>query len=151
MLFNFDIMFKLVENIDINGERPYYWIVGSCYGGESKRDNFEKFIKEGRWEDGWGVSGNDKNKKFLLDIKKGDYLLLKSSFAIKNITYTRLKAIGIVKAKSASNFYSFLITWYDDEFLPKDFANISYRKTIEIARKDILLDYAKGFIKSLNQ
>jgi 5-methylcytosine-specific restriction enzyme B len=124
-----------------------FWAVGSSFGGTE--DQTKDFIKNNYWRDGWGLSGDDRNKDILLQIKKGDILIMKSS-ATKGVghatSFTKVKAIGKITGKA--NHYTFLVKWYETKLLPKDFDDIWYSKTIEKLRSDELLKFVKDFIKS---
>src|SRR5258708_14677092 len=105
-----------------------YWAVGSSYGGT--RDQTSKFLANSQWIDGWGVSKDDRNKSILEQVQTNDILAMKSS-ATKGlnhaITFTKLKAIGIVLSKM--NYYTFSVKWYRTERFPLDFDGLRYAKT----------------------
>jgi 5-methylcytosine-specific restriction protein B len=123
-----------------------FWAVGSSFDGTD--DKTKDFITNNYWRDGWGLSNDDRNKEILVQIKKGDILVMKSSSTKGKghlTSFTKVKAIG--KIKGRVNYYTFLVTWYDTKSLPKDFDSIWYSKTVEKLREDVLLSYVKDFIK----
>ena len=113
-----------------------YWAVGACYNGTD--DKSEVFINDGVWIDGYGEEGNDKYSKILSEIKIGDVLILKSK-GVKNrqVPFTRVKAIGVVKQKI--KHYEFSVKWKCDKNFPIDFGTILYMDTISKLRDDKLL------------
>ena len=127
-----------------------FWAVGAAFNnGES--DMTEYFVKNNIWYDNYAANNDYRNKDVLNEINDGDIFLIKSSAtkgANHDITFTRLKAIGI--AVSKENDYTFGVNWLDIDELPKDFNNISYRKTIEKMRDDEMLKYAMNIIDNIN-
>ena len=120
-----------------------YWAVGANWGGNE--DVSSEFIEKNIWYDGYAANEDDRDKYALENVKKGDFLLMKSS-ATKGAghatTFTKLKAIGEVIEKE--NYYSFKVKWLPIKELPKDFDGISYRKTIEQMRDDEMLNFAQS-------
>ncbi|MBP8114445.1 MAG: hypothetical protein KAY50_03750 [Chitinophagaceae bacterium] len=142
-------MQKIIDNINFQSDKVEYWAAGSSFGGT--RDQTETFIENGIWQDGWGKSGDDKNKQILSLIKKGDYLFMKSSATHgvgHKISFTKLKAIGEVIGKIKDNYYTFRVKWYVNN-LPKNFDGIWYSNTIEPMRDDEMLKYGKSIILTL--
>jgi MoxR-like ATPase len=127
-----------------------YWAVGASWSG--KDDVTPEFLEKGIWFDGYADNGDDRNKDLLEQVNIGDILLMKSS-ATKgsnhDITFTRLKGIGKIAGKE--DYYSFKVKWHDVKDLPKDFDHISYRKTIEPMRDDIMLEFVKQNINKINE
>ena len=122
-----------------------YWAVGSSYGGVN--DQTKKFLVENVWIEGWGLSDDNRNKRVLDEIQIDDILAMKSSAtkgAGHSITFTKLKAIGIVTDRI--NYFTFTVNWLDTNNLPIDFDGIRYGKTIEPLRNDELLKYIKGIL-----
>jgi hypothetical protein len=141
-------MIEIIDNLELYGQRPYYWLVGSCFGGDAERNQITRFLNNNIWEDGWGKSGDERNRELLSNVRVGDYFLLKSCFAQNATSITRLKRIGRVSGKSQSNYYTFLIKWYNEQYEATNFKNISYRVTIEMVRNDELLAFAKDYIQA---
>lgn len=121
-----------------------FWAVGASHEGN---DVSKEFLSEGIWFDGYAEAGDIRNQDLLNEVQIGDFLLMKSSFTKgpnHSITCTQLKGIG--KIVNKKDYYSYVVEWYDDKDLPKDFNGISYRKTIENVREDEMLNYAKQLI-----
>jgi len=123
-----------------------FWAVGSSFGGGT--DNMsEEFLEEAYWYDGYAEE-NDLRYKHLLDsVKVNDILLLKSCATRgpnHSISFTRLKAIG--RVTEIINFYTYSVSWLDNEELPLDFDDISYMKTIELMRDDEMKRYVVDFL-----
>src|SRR5690606_21185669 len=57
----------------------------------------------------------------------------------RKISFTKVKAIGVVKKKIAS--HKFLVDWISNNQLPMDFEQIWYSQTIESIREDALKTY----------
>lgn len=112
-----------------------YWAVGASWGGTE--DVSGEFFKKKIWYDGYAHHGDEQNKSMLDAVSVGDVLIMKSS-ATKgkghSVTFTKVKGIGIITDKI--NWYRFKVNWLDVKNLPKDFDNISYRKTIEQLREN---------------
>ncbi len=76
------------------------WFVGATFGGED--DQFERFIKEGIWENGY----DDKLLNVVKSIRKGEHIAIKSTYIRKRnlsfdnrerpVSVMKIKAIGIV-------------------------------------------------------
>ena len=122
-----------------------YWAVGSSYGGID--DHTEEFLANSQWVEGWGVMGDTQNQRKLEEVEIGDILVMKSS-ATRGvnhaITFTRIKAIGIVLNKV--NYFTFSVKWFNTIKFPLDFDGIRYSRTIEQLREDNLKSYVKQFI-----
>lgn len=122
-----------------------YWVVGASF--DRTQDVSNDFIQNSIWYDGYAQNGNDVNRKLLENVEEGDVLLMKSSStkgAGHKTSFVKLKGIGIIMSKE--EYYSFKVKWLKINQLPKDFDNISYRQTIEEARDDSMLEYAKNII-----
>jgi len=122
-----------------------YWAVGAAFDTD---DMTSIFLENSNWYDGYADSGDERNKSVLIQIEIGDVLLMKSSAtkgAGHSLTFTKLKAIGIVDEKK--DYYSFSVRWLFVNELPLDFDGISYRKTVEMMRNDNMLLYAKQLIE----
>ncbi len=123
-----------------------YYAVGALFKSGNE-DMTDYFIANNKWYDGYASNGDNRNEKILNEIKEGDILLLKSS-ATKgtnhDITFTRLKGLGIVIDRE--NYFTFKVNWLKSNEIPKDFDNISYRKTIELMRDDEMLRFVKNII-----
>ena len=118
-----------------------YWAVGSSFGGTD--DRTQEFIKNENWFDGKYDQGDHINENYLKDIRVGDILVMKSS-ATKgkghSITFTKVKAIGIVNELLNTHYYK--VMWLSNlNELPLDFDGISYRKIIEPLRNDKIKEY----------
>jgi 5-methylcytosine-specific restriction protein B len=119
-----------------------YWVVGATHG--ETKDVSKEFLDKNIWYDGYAEEGDERDKDTLKELKVGDILLMKSSSTKgpnHSITFTKLKGIGKIIEKV--EYYSFKVQWTSIKNLPLDFDGISYRKTIELAREDQMLDYAK--------
>lgn len=127
-----------------------FWAVGAAFNSEES-DMTDYFIENNIWYDNYAANNDNRNEKNLNEVNNGDIFLIKSS-ATKgvnhDITFTRLKAIGKVINKKDN--YTFNINWLKIDDLPKDFNNISYRKTIEKMRDDEMLKYAMNIIDNNN-
>lgn len=137
--------------IDSNVKIPeQYWAVGSSYGGTDDQTN--KFLANNEWIEGWGRLNDNRLESVLETVNVGDIFAMKSSAtkgANHHLTFTKLKAIGIVNSRS--NYYTFSVKWYNSKRFPLDFNGIRYSKTIESLRDDDLLKFVKDFILKLKQ
>jgi len=118
-----------------------YWAVGATHG---ETDVSKEFLEKNIWYDGYAEDGDVRDKNTLEEVEVGDILLMKSSSTKgpnHSITFTKLKGIGKIIEKE--DYYSFKVEWIKIKDLPLDFNGISYRKTIESAREDEMLNYAK--------
>ena len=126
-------------------DKKYYAVGASFKSGNE--DMTGDFITSRKWYDGYASNGDNKNQKILDEIKEGDVFLLKSS-ATKgvnhDITFTRLKRVGVVVDRE--NDFTFNVNWLKLDEIPKDFDNVSYRKTIEIMRDDEMLRFVKNIM-----
>jgi 5-methylcytosine-specific restriction protein B len=134
---------------EIQSLREYFWAVGSSFGGTKDYTNF--FLSKSIWEDGWGKSGDPVNKPTLDMIKKGDYLLMKSSSTKgtgHKVSFTKLKAVGKITGRVKHNYFTFLVDWnvINRDIFPKDFNGIWYSKTVEAMRNDEMLNFVKRLI-----
>lgn len=123
-----------------------FWAVGSSFGATD--DQTKDFLVNNYWRDGWGIINDERNKGELVQVQKGDYLVMKSSATRgrgHNISFTRIKAIGKITGKA--NYFTFFVKWFSGKPFPKDFDNIWYSKTIERLREDELSRFVKVFIK----
>lgn len=75
-----------VENLIEKFNRKLF-LVGSTWG---KNDQIDRFIQESIWENGY----DDRYIEIVNSIKKGDLLLMKSTFARNNKSILRIKAYG---------------------------------------------------------
>jgi len=125
-----------------------YWAVGSSYGGTDDQTN--RFLSNSAWIEGWGEHNDDRLKPILETVNVGDVFAMKSS-ATKGVnhhlTFTKLKAIGIVTGRS--NYFTFSVKWYNSKRFPLDFDGLRYSRTIESLRDDYLLKFVKSFISKL--
>ena len=126
-------------------DKKYYAVGASFKSGNE--DMTVDFITSRKWYDGYASNGDNRNQKILDEIKEGDVFLLKSS-ATKgvnhDITFTRLKRVGVVFDRE--NDFTFNVNWLKLDEIPKDFDNVSYRKTIEIMRDDEMLRFVKNIM-----
>ena len=126
-------------------DKKYYAVGASFKSGNE--DMTGDFITSRKWYDGYASNGDNRNQKILDEIKEGDVFLLKSS-ATKgvnhDITFTRLKRVGVVVDRE--NDFTFNVNWLKLDEIPKDFDNVSYRKTIEIMRDDEMLRFVKNIM-----
>ncbi len=139
-------MSENIDTLELEVDKISYWAVGVSLGKTS--DHSKEFLKNKIWQDGWASMNDERNKDILSQIKKGDYLLMKSSSkkGIGNtLAITKLKGIGRITGKA--NYYTFFVNWLENPALPKNFENILYSNPVEMMREDWLLDYAKSFIK----
>ena len=119
-----------------------FWAVGSSFSGTD--DKTEEFIKNSNWFDGKYANGDEVNESLLESIKVGDVLIMKSSSTKgkdHSITFTKLKAYGIVKEKK--NINDFTIEWKQNQNFPLDFDGVSYRKLIAPLREDEIYFFIK--------
>ena len=135
---------------ELQEEQTNFWAVGSTLTGSKDHSKF--FIDKGIWEDGQGRSGNPINKPALDQIKKGDYLLMKSSSAKNtepNKSITKLKAVGKVIGRIKDNYFTFRVAWElgEPHTFPKEFKGIWYDKTVEPMKADEMLRFARKIIK----
>ena len=113
------------------------WAVGSSFG--STKDMTSEFISDRVWYDGYAESDDERYKEILLKIAVGDYLVMKSSSTKgkgHKTSFTKVKAIGRVRSKSS--YYQFDVDWIKVYNPAIEFDDISYRKTIELIRLDII-------------
>lgn len=133
------------EYLKGRSDKKYYAVGASFKSGNE--DMTGDFITSRKWYDGYASNGDNKNQKILDEIKEGDVFLLKSS-ATKgvnhDITFTRLKRVGVVVDRE--NDFTFNVNWLKLDEIPKDFDNVSYRKTIEIMRDDEMLRFVKNIM-----
>ena len=128
-------------------DKKYYAVGASFKSGNE--DMTGDFITSRKWYDGYASNGDNRNQKIIDEIKEGDVFLLKSS-ATKgvnhDITFTRLKRVGVVVDRE--NDFTFNVNWLKLDEIPKDFDNVSYRKTIEIMRDDEMLRFVKNIMNN---
>jgi hypothetical protein len=125
-----------------------YWAVGADWKDNGSQE--DRFLQQGIWEDGYGVSSNEKYRKLLEQISVGDILLMKSAStkgSNHKISFTKLKRIG--KVTHINSWYSFGVEWLNIQGLPKDFENVTYRPTIQRMRNDEMLHFAKNMIEGI--
>ncbi len=127
-----------------------FWAVGSSLTG--KKDHTKFFIENNIWEDEAAKNGDPVNKEVLDTIKKGDYLLMKTSSKKESgpgRTFTKLKAVGKVVGRVKDNYYTFFVAWdkRDIHTLPKEFNGIWYSKVVEPVKDDEMLRYARKIIR----
>lgn len=123
-----------------------YWAVGATH---RNTDVSKVFLDQGIWYDGYAEIGDDQNRNILNQIAIGDLILMKSSStkgANHSIAFTKLKGVGKVISKKAYHYFN--VKWYDIDELPKDFEGVSYRKTIESLRYDVILKFVQSVIKN---
>ena len=123
-----------------------YWAVGSTFDG--KEDISNDFFSKKEWYDGYAENGNLQYKNYLTKVEVGDILIMKSSATRgqgHKITFTRIKGVGIVKEKK--DWYWFGVEWINLSEEALDIDGVSYRKTFEPLREDILKDYVIKLIK----
>ncbi len=139
----------VLEIIDFKFPRQY-WAAGASYYGTD--DQTSRFLASKQWVEGWGTMQDARNKTVLDRIQEGDILAMKSSAtkgANHAITFTKLKAVGIVQKRE--NYYTFSVKWYRSQRFPIDFDGVRYSKTIEELRDDDLLRFVKDFILKIER
>ena len=127
-----------------------FWAVGSSFSGTD--DKTEEFIKNSNWFDGKYANGDEVNESLLESIKVGDVLIMKSSSTKgkdHSITFTKLKAYGIVKEKK--NINDFTIEWKQNQNFPLDFDGVSYRKLIAPLREDEIYFFIKKEVDKIKK
>ena len=87
-----------------NTEQRPYWFVGASYGGTE--DQTERFLREGIWENGWGVYGDDRLFGKVNSMRPGDRIAIKSTYIRKNglpfdnngkyVSTMAIKAVGTI-------------------------------------------------------
>ncbi len=140
-------LYWITETKIIKTERKY-WAVGADWKDDGSQE--DRFLQQGLWEDGYGISSNEKYRKLLEQISVGDILLMKSAStkgSNHKISFTKLKKIG--KVTYIRNWYSFSVEWLDIQGLPKDFENVTYWPTIQRMRNDDMLHFAKNMVEGI--
>ena len=90
------------------------WIVGTAYGGTD--DQTPRLLREGIWENGWGVYGDDRLLEQVNSMRPGDRIAIKAVFAQKrNLPFPNpgeytvggmyIKAIGVVTNNPGDGIY----------------------------------------------
>jgi 5-methylcytosine-specific restriction enzyme B len=134
--FTNKIFRKLGFQISIKANSINYYAVGTVwYTGNIGDDQTERFITNGIW-----VNGKDDKKSIHItkEVKKGDLLALKSSFATKQgKSILRVKCIGEV-IHNENDGENLVVKWQDD-FKSFDIEGLGkYRSTIDrVAKEDI--------------
>ncbi|RPD39428.1 P-loop NTPase fold protein [Chitinophaga barathri] len=77
---------KFLSGFDCN-----FFLVGSFWGADN--DQTERFIEKSIWEKG---HDDETYSPIINDVRKGDILIIKSTFARNGISYLKIKAVGIV-------------------------------------------------------
>ena len=99
-----------MEILSIHDFPRQYWAVGSSFGGV--RDQTSQFLNDEVWVEGCALSGNNRYKMTLDQIRLGDILAMKSCSnkgVNRSIAFTRLKAVGIVLGRK--NYFTFTVNW----------------------------------------
>ena len=82
-----DLGFEIKEKSEI--ESVSYYVLGSVWNGE---DQFERFVKNSIWENG----SEDQFLDIVNNVKVGDRVAIKSSFAREKLSILRVKSTGTV-------------------------------------------------------
>ncbi len=87
-----------------NAEQRPCWFVGASYGGTE--DQTDRFLREGIWENGWGMNGDDRLFNKVNSMRPGDRIAIKSAYIRKNglpfdnggkyVSTMAIKARGII-------------------------------------------------------
>jgi len=75
----------------LNTFKGKFYLVGSFWG--SGNDQIDRFIKDSTWEKG---HEDETYSSIINEVKKGDILIIKSTFQSKGTSYLKIKAFGIV-------------------------------------------------------
>lgn len=127
--------FKLLEenNFIIQKKSVSYYLLGAAwYGNDDNPDQSDRFIENGIWEN----SNEDKFLDIVNEVKAGDRVAIKSSFATKDKkSILRIKAIGTVN-KNNGDGKTIQVDW-DKRFTPFDLEGYgAYRSTIQKVSED---------------
>ena len=90
------------------------WFVGGAYGGTD--DQTARFLREGIWENGWGMGGDNRLNEQVKSMRPGDRIAIKAVFTQKrNLPFPNpgehtvggmyIKAIGIVTSNPGNGLY----------------------------------------------
>jgi len=83
-----------------------FYLAGSSWGKEF-RDQIDRFIEEGVWENGY----DDKYTDAVIGVKVNDYIFIKSTFARPGESVMRIKAIGRV-TQNPDDGKRVLVHWF---------------------------------------
>ncbi len=121
-----------IKSLDVK-----FYLAGSIWG---KEDQFTRFLKEGIWEKG---HEDESYSSLILQVKKNDILIIKSTYASDSISYLRVKAFGIVTANSDDGT-SISVDWKIKD-LSIDVEHLGfYRNTIqEVSISDVTIILSK--------
>lgn len=131
---NGDLLFKEIDktNGNLKGEvesvlkqlHCNFYLVGSFWGNGN--DQTERFIKQSVWENG---RDDGTYSSIINEVKRGDILIIKSTYASGGISYLKVKAIGVV-IKNPNDGVQIKVDWII-EGLSKDIEHLGfYRNTI---------------------
>ena len=132
--------------------RPRYWYVGHTYGGTDSQ--LSRFVNEGIWEGKFSEIKSEDQRQLNVTkkIKKGDVVILKSSFTKgtdHNIPCIRLFALGevtedehTIKKEGEVATVSYKVNYFSQEAI--DFEGKKYgkyRKTIDECKDKEIISY----------
>ncbi|MBU2945803.1 P-loop NTPase fold protein [Zobellia uliginosa] len=128
------------ENSNKNPIEKNYFLAGHIWSGE---DQIERFISNNIW-----VNGHDTNDtRAVNSVKKGDLVILKSTYANKSVSYLRIKATGIV-TRNLEDGHKLEISWDNVLKEPIDIPGLGkYRRTFARLMPDdinIVLEKIQG-------
>lgn len=131
----------------LSGYGGKMYTVGSIW---DKSDQSERFYSSGIWESG---HTDGKYIDIIKGINKNDILILKSSYATTNISYLRVKALGLVSERSEDG--NWLLVDWRIKGLSLDLPNLGHhRNTISQVSHDEALEIIskldKDFLKSFS-
>ena len=122
---------------NVQPESTQYWFVGAMWG-DGEGDQTSRFLKEGIWQNGY----EDKFAEQVNNMKAGDRIAIKSSFARKHgapfdnkgktLSAMKIKAIGTV-TRNHGDGRTVDVTW-EPLSEPREWYFYTYRSTITRAR-----------------
>ncbi len=112
--------------VSIIGNRNFF-LAGHLWGNE---DQMPRFLEQNIWENGHEFN----DTKVVNNAKEGDLIFIKSTYAYGEVSYLRIKAIGVIKENKLDG-HNLDVNWYrfnniDIEHLGK------YRRTFQTVSND---------------
>jgi 5-methylcytosine-specific restriction protein B len=120
---------EVLRRASFGGEAPApaYYLLGAVHQNENQQpiDQVSRFLAEGTWENDDHAQHADR----LAQVRPGDRVALKSSFAKGSLSILRVKATGTVQATTAAG-HALQVTW-DAPFPAFDLPGLGgYRQTV---------------------